>query len=255
MGTSEVNDASSRQHALIRMQWGVRIALRDGVHLNATLYLPREQKAPSAAIVTLTPYVGQTYHDQGKYFAAHGYPFLLSMFVAAAIGREFRPLIQEADDGYDVVEWLARQPYCNGQVAMWGGSYAGYDQWATASRRPPISPRSSGGLCLHRRRYSASQQHRIHLHHAVVAIVSGRTLQDRIFWNNESFWRGLCRQWLESGTPFNALDAFVGNPSPSSRNGQHTRSMMITGTATTRPPRTLQDRTANPDHHGHLRLR
>ena len=49
----------------------------------------------------------------------------------------FRPFIQEAKDGYDVVEWLAKQPYCNGKIAMWGGSYAGYDQWATAKEFPP----------------------------------------------------------------------------------------------------------------------
>ena len=46
-------------------------------------------------------------------------------------------MMQEAKDGHDVVEWLARQPWCNGQVAMWGGSYAGYDQWATAKEFPP----------------------------------------------------------------------------------------------------------------------
>jgi len=49
----------------------------------------------------------------------------------------FRPMIQEATDGYDVVEWLARQSYCNGKVGMWGGSYAGYVQWATAKELPP----------------------------------------------------------------------------------------------------------------------
>jgi len=39
-------------------------------------------------------------------------------------------------DGRDVVEWLAQQPFCNGKVAMWGGSYAGFNQWATAKEFP-----------------------------------------------------------------------------------------------------------------------
>lgn len=35
------------------------------------------------------------------------------------------------------MEWLATQTWCNGKVAMLGGSYAGYDQWATAKEFPP----------------------------------------------------------------------------------------------------------------------
>jgi len=122
----------------VNFQWNVKIPLRDGVRLSATVYTPRDRTGPAPCIFTLTPYIAQSYHDRGMYFASHGYSFL----AVDVRGRgnsegEFRPLIQEAKDGYDVVEWLARQPYCNGKVAMWGGSYAGYDQWATAKEFPP----------------------------------------------------------------------------------------------------------------------
>src|SRR5947209_6974381 len=46
----------------VDFQWGVRIPLRDGVTLNATVYRPRDQKDRLPAIFTLTPYVGDTYH-------------------------------------------------------------------------------------------------------------------------------------------------------------------------------------------------
>src|ERR1043165_4152086 len=125
---SESSDLESRQ-ADVQMQWGVKIPLRDGVRLNATLYLPKNHQKRAPVIFTLTPYIGQTYHDRGLYFAAHGYPFL-TVDVRGRGNSEgvFKPLIQEARDGHDVVEWLAKQPYCNGKVTMWGGSYAGYDQ-------------------------------------------------------------------------------------------------------------------------------
>src|SRR5690349_16223480 len=112
------------------MHWGIRIPMRDGVRLQGTLYLPADPSVPGPAIFTLTPYVGQTYHDMGVYFSEHGYPFL-TIDVRGRGNSEgtFRPFIQEAQDGYDIVEWLAAQPYCNGRVAMWGGSYAGLDQW------------------------------------------------------------------------------------------------------------------------------
>lgn len=44
---------------------------------------------------------------------------------------------QEADDGYDSVEWLAAQPYCNGRVGLMGSSYPGWLAWEAASAQPP----------------------------------------------------------------------------------------------------------------------
>ena len=106
--------------ASVSFKWGVKIPLRDGVKLSATVYTPAQQKAPAPCIFTLTPYIAQSYHDRGMYFAAHGYPFL-TVDVRGRGNSEgvFHPMIQEAQDGYDVVEWLAKQPYCNGKVTMW----------------------------------------------------------------------------------------------------------------------------------------
>ncbi len=61
---------------------------------------------------------------------------------------EFYPLVSEAHDGYDTVEWVAEQPWCNGAVTMAGRSYGGATQWLAASERPPhlvaISPVVTG---------------------------------------------------------------------------------------------------------------
>lgn len=43
----------------------------------------------------------------------------------------------DAQDGYESVEWLARQPYCNGKVGTFGGSYNAWMQWMLAGLRPP----------------------------------------------------------------------------------------------------------------------
>jgi predicted acyl esterase len=60
----------------VHMQWGIKVPMRDGINLNATLYMPINHAMPSPVIFTLTPYVGQTYHDQGVYFAENGYPYV-----------------------------------------------------------------------------------------------------------------------------------------------------------------------------------
>src|ERR1700683_421849 len=126
------------QETDVQMSWGIQIPMRDGTRLSATLYLPKTDSAPSPVVFTLTPYIGQTYHHVAAYFAERGLPFL-TVDVRGRGNSEgtFNPLIQEAHDGHDIVEWLAHQPYCNGKVAMWGGSYAGYDQWATVKEGPP----------------------------------------------------------------------------------------------------------------------
>jgi predicted acyl esterase len=135
MDAARADDAAV---SAVDIRWSVRVPLRDGIGLNATVYRPKDQRAPAPCIFTLTPYIGDSYHDRAMYFAAHGLPFLL-VDVRGRGNSEgtFTPFSQEINDGYDVVEWLAKQSYCNGKVSMWGGSYAGFDQWATAKNRPP----------------------------------------------------------------------------------------------------------------------
>lgn len=53
----------------------VKIKLRDGVQLNATVYKPHEQKGALPVIFTLTPYISDSYHSRGTYFAKQGYVY------------------------------------------------------------------------------------------------------------------------------------------------------------------------------------
>ena len=50
---------------------------------------------------------------------------------------EFYPFLNEINDGYDSVEWVAGQPWCNGKVGMYGSSYVGATQWLAAKAKPP----------------------------------------------------------------------------------------------------------------------
>jgi putative CocE/NonD family hydrolase len=199
----------------VDIQWGVQIPLRDGISLNATLYSPGDSTEPLPVIVTLTPYISQTYHHEAMYFASQRFRFV----IVDVRGRgnssgRFRPFIGERKDGYDVVECLARQAYCNGQVAMWGGSYAGYVQWVTAAERPPhlvsIVPVASPCFGVD---FPGRNNQRIPYLMQWLILVWGRTSQERLFWNNESFWGQRFASWFTSGSPLAALDAQFGCPS------------------------------------------
>ena len=149
--------------------------MRDKVELNATLYLPKtpDGSPPKTPVIfTLTPYISDTYHARGAYFASHGYVFaLVDVRGRGNSGGEFEPFANEPRDGHDVVEWLAKQPFCDGKVAMWGGSYAGFDQWATAKEFPPSSG-DDRARCRRASRPGLSilQQHRDDLRRAMVHV-------------------------------------------------------------------------------------
>lgn len=199
----------------VAFEWGVSIPLRDGVKLNATLYRPRDAEAPVPCVFTLTPYISQSYHDRGLYFAANGYVFA----TVDTRGRgnsegTFSPLLQEAKDAHDVVEWLAAQPYCNGKVSMWGGSYAGYNQWAAAKEFPPhlatIVPVASpfAGIDFPMRAnmfYPYDVQW--------LTFTAGRASQSAIF-GDAAFWGAAYKRLYAEHRAFAELDTLVGMKSP-----------------------------------------
>jgi len=210
-GPTNPDPASSTD---VELLWGVRIPLRDGVSLNATVYKPKPMGDALPVIFTLTPYVGDTYHDRAMYFARHGYVFAL----VDARGRgnsegHFTPFQNEGKDGYDVVEWLARQTWCNGKVAMWGGSYAGFNQWSTLKELPPhlatIVPVAPVGIAVEAPFFQGIADP---YEEQWAVFTGGKTSNDRIF-NDSAFWISKYREMYLNHIPFHDFGKLVGHPS------------------------------------------
>src|SRR6266571_7084304 len=199
------------------LRWGVKIPMRDKVELNATLYLPRTKDGTSSKtpmIFTLTPYISDTYHPRAAYFASHGYAFaLVDVRGRGNSGGEFEPFANEASDGHDVMEWLAQQPFCDGKVAMWGGSYAGFDQWATAKELPPhlatIVPAAAAHPGLD---FPFTNNVGIPYDTQWFTLTSGHASQQNLFADSK-FWRAKFLDAYKQYIPFKTLDSFIGNPS------------------------------------------
>jgi putative CocE/NonD family hydrolase len=120
----------------------VVVPMRDGMLLRADVYRP-DGDAPAPAILGRTPYdrtFGPTppsIVDPERAVAAG--IALVCMDVRGQHGSdgEFHPFRAEGADGYDSVEWVAAQDWCDGAVAMAGRSYAAATQWLAAAARPP----------------------------------------------------------------------------------------------------------------------
>ena len=115
-----------------------KIPTRDGIHLSANIFKPAQMNVPLPAIMVLTPYVSDHNTKRGIYFARHGYVFV-SVDTRGRGNSEgvFTPFESEGKDGYDVLEWIASQPWCNGKIGLMGGSYKGMVQWLILKENPP----------------------------------------------------------------------------------------------------------------------
>lgn len=121
----------------------VRVPMRDGVTLVTDLYLPARQEqalpGPWPALLARTPYdKGDRPAASAAFFARHGYLVAVQDCRGryASEGRFF-PFLDEPEDGYDTIQWLAAHPACDGQVGMWGGSHLAWVQFHAATQAPP----------------------------------------------------------------------------------------------------------------------
>ncbi len=196
----------------IEMMWGVKIPMRDGVRLNATVFMPQEMPEPLPLVFTLTPYVSDTYQERATYFAKNGYVFaLVDVRGRGNSEGEFEPVVNEPHDGHDLVEWFASQPWCNGKISMWGGSYAGYDQWAALKEFPPhlstIVPVASGYPSLD---FPFPKNILGPYFIQWMTYTSGVTPNANLF-GESGFWSQKFYEMYKNHRPFNELDKIAGN--------------------------------------------
>jgi len=118
---------------------GHKARMRDGVQLSVDVFQPKsEGKFP--AILIITPYSNNPgFQKRGTWFAQRGYVVAVAdsrgRFDSEGTWDPFDP--KHKTDGYDLVEWLAAQPWCDGKVGMLGLSFMGWAQWWTATQSPP----------------------------------------------------------------------------------------------------------------------
>src|SRR6185312_13502808 len=120
----------------------VKIAMHDGVRLAADLYRPaRDGQLVSGrfpALLTRTPYDKTGAKNEGQYYAARGY-VVVANDVRGRYASEgtWRLIVDDPQDGFEIVEWIARQEWSDGKVGTFGTSYPGGTQHALAEMNPP----------------------------------------------------------------------------------------------------------------------
>lgn len=122
----------------------LEVPMRDGSVLAADLYLPQdysEKDFPNGlpVILVVTPYDKSKENAIGLWretLVRNGYAFVVED-MRGFYGSKNATRGPRHDDGYDTVEWIAKQPWCNGKVGMIGYSHLGAAQYETAVTNPP----------------------------------------------------------------------------------------------------------------------
>ncbi|MHC4542088.1 MAG: CocE/NonD family hydrolase, partial [Planctomycetota bacterium] len=107
------------------------LPMSDGIRLRTNIFRPiGSQRLPT--ILMRTPY-GSGGSGLAEYWCPRGYNFVLQtcrgMFGSEGAFYMWHPEIQ---DGHDTLEWIGKQPWCDGNIGMIGASHVGVTQWHAA---------------------------------------------------------------------------------------------------------------------------
>src|ERR1700729_3838281 len=138
----------------------VMVAMRDGVELATDAWIPSVTPAPT--LLVRLPY-GK---DLPQLLAYGLVPNVFALVEAGyavvdqdcrgtgragrwGSGGEFVQMLNEPNDGADTVDWLLRQPWCDGNIGSYGPSYLGFVQWASVSGGAPVKAIAPAGTTTH----------------------------------------------------------------------------------------------------------
>lgn len=133
----------------IRLDENIYVSMRDDVKLAVDIYRP-EVDGRYPAILSISPYMKEIQQQPPilshsieagatSFFVPKGYVHVVASVRGTGFSQGQYNLLdtKEQQDGYDLVEWVAQQSWCDGNVGMLGDSYFAWSQYYTAAQQPP----------------------------------------------------------------------------------------------------------------------
>lgn len=187
----------------------------NGNTLTITIVRKKENTSPLPVILTNNIYAGPIDNFLGKRAATYNY-------VGAVVNTRGKrnsndannPFEHESQDIYEVIDWVSKQPWCNGKVGMIGGSYLGFSQWAAVKKVHPalktIVPQVAVGIGID---YPA--QNNVFMSYMLqwIQYVTNNKFTDEADFTNAVKWDSIFSKWYKSGKSFRSLDKISGKPS------------------------------------------
>lgn len=186
------------------------VPMRDGIKLSANVYLPEDSTESYPVILVYTPYVNDEAIERGMYFAENGYVFItLDLRGRGNSEGEYRPFEKDGIDGFDAIQWITEQVWCNGRIGMMGGSYRGMVQWMTLKNKPEalktIVPTAAVGPGI-----DFPKSGGIFSNYALrwLNFTSGKSRNTNLF-GNSTFWKSKATKKYKEFIPFKNWDVLA----------------------------------------------
>jgi putative CocE/NonD family hydrolase len=195
----------------------VMIKTRDGALISALVARKREITIPQCSILQFTIYARKYPNGLGLLLdpAANGYISVVGYTRGKAYSpNEIIPYEFDGRDAYDVIDWISKQPWSNGKVGMFGGSYNGFTQWASTKKLHPalktIVPSASAAPGL-----DVPMTNNVFMSFVFpwIYYVTNNKYLDISNYIKTEMWDSVNTKWYNLGRPYNSLDTILGNPS------------------------------------------
>ncbi|WP_343638743.1 CocE/NonD family hydrolase [Chryseobacterium sp.] len=187
----------------------------NGNTLSVTIVRRKENTLPLPVILTNNIYAGPIDGFFGKRAATYNYVGVVVNTRGKRNSNDVNnPFEHESQDIYEVIDWVSKQPWCNGKVGMIGGSYLGFSQWAAVKKVHPalktIVPQVAVGIGID---YPA--QNNIFMSYMLqwIQYVTNNKFTDEADFTNAVKWDSIFTKWYKSGKSFRSLDKISGKPS------------------------------------------
>ena len=191
------------------------ITLPNGSTIAGTMVRSRNTAGPQPVVMMYNIYAGI---ETGlcKAMAEKGYVGFIANTRGKRLSKDpIEPYEHDGDDAYHILDWVSRQPWCNGKIGMYGGSYLGFSQWSAMKKVHPalktIVPQVSVGAGI-----DFPMQNGVFMGYALswIRFVANNKLTDGADFNNNSKWESVFTNYFKNGSSFRSLDSIEGMPSP-----------------------------------------
>lgn len=204
---------SIKRNPVYIVEDSILIQTRDGAQVSAWAMRKRKITGPQPTIMQFTIYARQTDILKMKDAVDRGYAAVMAYTRGKRYSHdEPAPYEKDGSDAYDVIEWIAQQPWSNQQVGMYGGSYNGFAQWAATKKLHPAlktivtSASVAPGLDV-----PMTNNVAMSFVFPWTYYVSNNKFLDETDYRGTQ-WGDLYNNWYEKGSSYRSLDTLAGRP-------------------------------------------
>lgn len=195
----------------------VLIRTKDGVSLSAIVVRPKHADAPQPAALLFTIYADSVKNlAEARRSAANGYVGVVANARGKALSPDqIVPYEKEVTDVNAVIDWISKQSWSDGRVAMYGGSYSGFAAWAATKHLHPalktivpyVAAIPGFGLPMENNVF-------LNANYGWGFYVSNNKYLDNRIYADPQHWKEMQFSWYHSGRPYRVIDSIEGRPNP-----------------------------------------